>query len=247
MSKIPAHRQAQLAIKRYIDERQLQPGDGLPPEAQLAKDIGVSRLSLREGVKSLEAVGILEARQGEGLYVKAFTFDSIFENLPYSFASDGKSLLNLLQVRTALEEGLVGMLADKTTPEQLQELEHLSESMLSKAQANQNFENEDREFHRVLYAPLHNPFLDRLVDLFWEVFHRLNGSADVTFWNLEQTANDHRVIVQALRRGEPESITAAMRAHFQQIRTRLGEGGVPSPVVVADLGQPAKRKKPMSS
>ena len=241
MSKIPAHRQAQLAIKRYIDERQLQPGDGLPPEAQLAKDIGISRLSLREGVKSLEAVGILEARQGEGLYVKAFTFDSIFENLPYSFASDGKSLRHLLQVRTALEEGLVGMLANKTTPSQLQELERLTDSMFSKARTLQTFEDEDREFHRVLYSPLDNPFLNRLVDLFWEVFHRLGGSADITLWHLEQTATDHQAIVEALKRGQPAQITAAMHAHFQQIRERLGVPDAAQPVV-ADLGQPRARR-----
>lgn len=118
-ARIPAYRQAQTAIKQYIEDHHLQPGDPLPSEGQLAKDMGMSRLSLREGVKTLEAVGILEARQGEGIYVKAFTFDSIFENLPYSFASDGQSLRDLLQVRTALEEGLVGMVASQVCPEQI--------------------------------------------------------------------------------------------------------------------------------
>ena len=115
-ARVPAYRQAQTAIKHYIEEHHLQPGDPLPSEGQLAKDMGMSRLSLREGVKTLEAVGILEARQGEGIYVKAFTFDSIFENLPYSFASDGQSLRDLLQVRTALEEGLVGMVPARSAP-----------------------------------------------------------------------------------------------------------------------------------
>lgn len=222
MTKIPAHRQAQLAIKQYILDRNLQPGDGLPPESQLAKDIGVSRLSLREGVKSLEAVGILEARQGEGLYVKAFSFDAIFEQLPYSFAIDGQSLRHLLQVRMALEEGLVGMLANRSTPAQLQELDHLCAVMLEKARRGEPFEEEDREFHHVLYAPLENPFLDRLVAMFWEVFHRLNGNTGVILWHLEQTAHDHQAIVNALRTHDARDITAAMRAHFQQINLRLG-------------------------
>lgn len=233
--KVPAHRQAQLAIKRYIEEGHLQPGDLLPPEAQLARDIGISRLSLREGVKSLEAVGILEARQGEGLYVKAFSFDSIFENLPYSFATDGKSLRDLLQVRTALEEGLVGMVVTRTTPAQLARLEDLVEGMLTRAAAGETFESEDREFHRVLYAPLENPFLDRLVELFWEVFHRLNGNADVSLWNLEQTAHDHQAILDALRAGKAEQVVAAMHTHFQQIHARLNPEPPATPLV-ADLG-----------
>lgn len=229
-ARVPAYRQAQTAIKRYIEEHQLQPGDLLPSEAQLAKDMGMSRLSLREGVKTLEAVGILEARQGEGLYVKAFTFDSIFENLPYSFATDGKSLRNLLQVRTALEEGLIGMVAAQATPVQLEHLETLAQQMLSKARAGQTFEEEDREFHLTLYGPLENPFLNRLVELFWEVFRRLHGSAGVTLWNLEQTAQDHLNIIAALRTGKATKASAAMHIHFQQIKKRLDRPAA-SPVI----------------
>lgn len=186
-------------------------------------------------MKSLEAVGILEARQGEGLYVKAFSFDSIFENLPYSFAVDGKSLRDLLQVRTALEEGLVGMVVTRTTPAQLARLEELVGEMLTKAAAGETFEGEDRDFHRVLYAPLENPFLDRLVELFWEVFHRLNGNADVSLWNLEQTARDHQALLDALRVGQAQQVTAAMHTHFQQIHARLNPEPAATPLV-ADLG-----------
>jgi len=229
-TRVPAHRQAQAAIKRYIEDHHLKPGDLLPPETQLARDMGMSRLSLREGVKSLEAVGILEAKQGEGIYVKAFTFDSIFENLPYSFATDGKSLRDLLQVRTALEEGLIGMVADHATPEQLDHLERLARHMLTKARAGETFEDEDREFHLVLYQPLGNPFLNRLVELFWEVFRRLHGSANVTHWNLEQTAHDHLSILNALRAKDRQRITEAMHAHFQQIHERLGPDSTSTPV-----------------
>ncbi|GMA15144.1 FadR family transcriptional regulator (plasmid) [Deinococcus metallilatus] len=230
-ARVPAYRQAQVAIKRYIEDHGLKPGDLLPPEAQLARDMGMSRLSLREGVKSLEALGILEAKQGEGIYVKAFTFDSIFENLPYSFATDGKSLRDLLQVRTALEEGLIGMVAGRATPEQLDHLERLARQMLQKAQAGETFEDEDREFHLALYEPLQNLFLNRLVELFWEVFRRLHGSANVTAWHLEQTAHDHLAILNALRARDHQRITEAMHAHFQQIHARLGpQPGTPPPV-----------------
>lgn len=220
-AKIPAYRQAQTAIKLYIEEHDLRPGDLLPSEGQLAKDMGMSRLSLREGVKTLEAVGILEARQGEGLYVKEFTFDSIFENLPYSFAADGKSLRDLLQVRTALEEGLIGMVAAKTTPVQLECLDSLAQRMLAKAKAGETFEEEDREFHLALYRALENPFLNRLVELFWEVFRRLHGSAGITLWNLEQTAQEHLNIIAALKTGQATQAAKAMHLHFQQIHERL--------------------------
>ncbi|CAM3710429.1 Transcriptional regulator, GntR family [Deinococcus saxicola] len=234
-ARVPAYRQAQTSIKQYIEDHHLQPGDPLPSEGQLAKDMGMSRLSLREGVKTLEAVGILEARQGDGIYVKAFTFDSIFENLPYSFASDGQSLRDLLQVRTALEEGLVGMVVSQSSPEQIAELDGLAQQMVTKAQNGQTFEDEDREFHLTLYRPLNNPFLNRLVQLFWEVFRRLHGNAGVTHWNLEQTAQDHVAIVEAIRVGEGEQLTRAMHTHFRQIKERIGPQ-------TPDSSSPAQKK-----
>lgn len=231
-AKIPAYRQAQIAIKRYIEEHNLQPGDVLPSEGQLAKDLGISRLSLRESMKSLEALGIVEAQQGNGIYVKAFSFNSIFENLPYSFVADGKELRDLLQVRTALEEGLVGIVASLATPEQVTRLEQLVDTMLTKSRCGQTFEDEDRDFHLTLYEPLHNPFLNRLVDLFWEVFRRLHGNQGVTHWNLEQTALDHQRIVEALRTGNTTALTTAMHEHFQQIRSRLNPDSQPDTVTL---------------
>lgn len=245
-ARVPAYRQAQTAIKQYIEDHSLQPGDLLPSEGQLAKDMGMSRLSLREGVKTLEAVGILEARQGEGIYVKAFTFDSIFENLPYSFASDGQSLRDLLQVRTALEEGLVGMVASQVCSEQIEELDALARQMVNKACDGQTFEDEDRAFHLTLYRPLNNPFLNRLVELFWEVFRRLHGSVGVTHWNLEQTAQDHVAIVEALRAGNAGQLTQAMHAHFRQIKERLDpQTSVDARPVDARPQDPPKPRQPI--
>jgi len=132
----------------------------------------MNRLSLLECVKALEAVGILEARPGEGIYLKALTSNSIFENLPYSFAADSKSLINLLQARTALEEALIGMMG---TPEQLDRLDHLASTMVGETQAGETFEDDDRAFRLALYEPLQNAFLNRLGELFWEVFRWERG------------------------------------------------------------------------
>ena len=70
-------------IKRVITERELQPGDLLPPEGQLAEDLGVSRGSVREAIKSLESLGIVESKHGAGVCVREFNFDSILEFLSF--------------------------------------------------------------------------------------------------------------------------------------------------------------------
>src|SRR5258706_15386912 len=74
---------AQEAIKNYIIENDLQPGDPLPPEIELTRIFKVSRTSVREAVKSLESLGMIEARSGSGLFVKSFSFEALLDHFAY--------------------------------------------------------------------------------------------------------------------------------------------------------------------
>lgn len=107
MSALPKYRETQLKLRAYIAEHGLRAGDQLPPEAELAEVFGVGRLSLREAIKGLETVGVVRTRHGGGTYVEPFSFAPILENLPYAFQVEGRDLLNLLELRAALEEGLI--------------------------------------------------------------------------------------------------------------------------------------------
>lgn len=221
LKRQPVYLQAQDAIKSYIEQHRLGAGDPLPSEAALAKELGSSRASLREGIKSLEALGIVEVRHGEGLFVKAFSFDSIFNNLPYSFAVDGRSLRELTQVRSALEEGLMWMVAEHIDENTLRQLEALIQQMEESAKRGKSFQPEDQAFHRALYAPLDNPFVVRLVDLFWEIFHRLHGQERVQKNSLLRSVKEHQVIVETLKERDGGAAAVAMREHFADIRKRV--------------------------
>lgn len=222
LKRQPVYLQTQAAIKRYIEEHGLAAGDPLPSESALAKELGTSRPSLREGIKSLEALGIVEVRHGEGLFVKAFSFDSIFNNLPYSFATDGQSLRELTQVRSGLEEGLMWMVAEHIDSHSLQRLEALVAQMAQRAHQGQSFQTIDQEFHRELYLSLNNRFVVRLVDLFWEIFHRLYGQDNVQKNVLLRSVQEHQHIVDCLRRRDGAAAMVAMREHFADIRKRVG-------------------------
>lgn len=221
LKRQPVYLQAQDAIKSYIQEHQLSAGDSLPSETSLSKELGTSRASLREGIKSLEALGIVEVRHGEGIFVKAFSFDSIFNNLPYSFDVDGRSLRELTQARSALEEGLMWMVAERIDEATLERLEELIKQIEAKAKAGESFSHEDQQFHRALYVPLDNPFVIRMVDLFWEIFQRLHGQETVRKTALLRSAREHRAIVEALRQRDANTATIAMRKHFADIRERV--------------------------
>src|SRR6195952_121448 len=92
------YRIVQDALKNYILEKNLKPGDPLPAETELARQLGISRNSLREAAKALESVGILETRQGSGLFVREFSFEPLLENMSYGLLFDLRQLAELLQV-----------------------------------------------------------------------------------------------------------------------------------------------------
>lgn len=221
-TRVPAYRQAQIEIKKFIEERKLQFGDPLPPEGVIAQELGISRPSLREAVKSLESLGIVESRHGEGIYVKAFSFDSIIENLPYAFVSAGSSVRDLLQVRAAIEVGSVPAVLQKISPEDIRGLRELASVMLKKAKTGELFEEEDRQFHATMYRCLANPFLSTLTDLFWRVFNRMDHT-DVppSRKAQEASARDHADIVKMIEAKDLVGLTSAYEKHFNTIFSRL--------------------------
>lgn len=214
MARVPLYRQAQEELKRYIEVRELRPGDGLPPEAVLATDLGMSRLSLREATKSLESLGIVEARPGEGLYVKAFSFEPILDNLPYSLYAGGKSLHDLFQVRVGLEEGLAAMLVPCVRPTDLDALGALVEDMAAHARRGEPIVEADKAFHLQLFRPLENPLVLRLIALFWEAYHRLRREVHPQPSDPHRVHRIHAAIVAALRSGDGAAVAGAMAGHF---------------------------------
>lgn len=227
--KIPAYRLAQAEIKQFIERKGLGPGDCLPPEGLLAEDLGISRPSLREGVKSLESLGVLEARHGEGIYVKAFSFDSILENLPYSMVADDAQVTDLLYVRTYLELGAIPSVVKNIQPENIARLRELAEAMLSKALEHQTFFDEDRAFHAEMYRCMDNKFLLSMIDLFWRIFNNLiksSGEMEVDHWQLEMTARDHLAIVEMLEKKDKAGLMWAHAKHFESISKRYPKAAI---------------------
>jgi DNA-binding FadR family transcriptional regulator len=213
----------QAAIRRYIVDHELRAGDALPPEGQLALELGVSRPSVREAVKGLEALGILEARTGVGLFVRRFSFDPILDNLAYSMGQDRDNLAELLYLRKQLEAGAIEDVAARVTRSQLRVLRSVVDRIGEKAARGQAAPDEDRFFHRTLFAGLDKPLLMKLLDVFWEVYRRLREQPA-----LSETADpirsweNHRKIVEALETGDPAAARAAMLHHFVGVESRVG-------------------------
>ena len=166
------HQSVVNAIKTYISENDFRAGDPFLPETALAKRLGVSRNSVREAVKALESLGILETRRGIGVFISNFSFDPIFDNLPFALVQDLKELSDLLEIRQVLESGMIARVIPAITENNLKELEGILDRMRIKAERGDPLREEDRDFHSTLFENANNDTLLKLLDMFWLLFSK---------------------------------------------------------------------------
>ncbi len=209
-------------IKQYILDHDLKPGDPLPPEGQLVDDLGVGRSSVREAVKSLQSLGIIEVQQGNGLFVRELNFDPLIETFKFGMRFDTRTVAELLQIRIWLEAAVIGDAVKRIGPEELQQLEALLVEWTTRNQNGGQFFELDEEFHRILYSVLENETLMRLFDVFW-----------VSFWGLEidQIKDSdpvaellaHRLILDAVKTGDTALARAQLLNHFDHVKARIAQ------------------------
>ena len=113
------HVSVQDSLKQFIGDNGLVGGDALPPEGALARELGVGRNSVREAIKALESVGVLETRRGIGVFVRDFSFDPLLEHLPYGIGRELRDVEDVLEIRRTLELGLIEKAVAAIGPEDL--------------------------------------------------------------------------------------------------------------------------------
>ncbi len=222
----------QRQVMQLIIDRRLRAGTLLPTEAELMEDLGVSRNSVREALKALQALDIVEIRHGYGTYVGQASLTPLIDGLTFRTLArqdqdhdDSGALAEILQVREVLEEGLIRRVAATVTEGELDRLESVVSRMEAAGRAGRAFPDLDREFHELLYASLGNDLVPQLLAAFWTVFRRVSGvrgrSDDPS---PALTARWHRDIVAALRARDVEEAQRAMAVHFRGIAARAGQG-----------------------
>lgn len=212
-------------ITALILARGLSSGDPLPTETELVEALGVSRNSIREALKALQALDIVEIRHGYGTYVGRLSLDPLADGLTFralhDIGRDLRSMEEILEVREALEGALIRRVAATVPEEDLAALDEVTRRMNERAKAGDTFAEEDREFHEILYRSLDNALVTQLLRAFWDVFHRVNHRLGVTDPNPVLTARRHRAIVTALRKRDVARAEHAMVEHFRNLDARI--------------------------
>jgi DNA-binding FadR family transcriptional regulator len=214
--------EAILRIKAMIVNGQVRPGQRLPPEAALAEQLGLSRNSLREAVRALALINILDVRQGDGTYVTSLKPELLLDALTFvvEFHRDD-SVLEFLRVRRILEPAAASMAALAIGPAELAALEDNLRACSPDADP-EDLITLDIEFHRLIGVASGNQVLASLIE-------GLSGPTNrARVWRgrtqagaSERTVNEHRAILEAVAAREPELAHAAMVNHVAGVENWL--------------------------
>ncbi|SDJ86652.1 transcriptional regulator, GntR family [Arthrobacter cupressi] len=209
-------------IKDMLIRGELKAGDRLPPEKELSESLGLSRSSLREAVKALELIRVLDVRRGDGTYVTSL--DAKLLNEAVGFVVElhqNRSILELFEVRRILEPATAHMAAGRITPEEVAALRATMDGI----DEDTNIEElvaHDLEFHSIIAAAAGNDYLSGLLEA-------LSGdTVRARIWRgitqekaVAHTLAEHKAIADALERGDAELVRALVTVHISGVENWL--------------------------
>lgn len=214
--------EAILQIQEMIRSGRLRPGDRLPPEKELSISLGLSRSSLREAVKALETLRVLDVRRGDGTFVTSLEPHLLLESM--SFAAEihqDTSLLDVFAVRRILEPAAAVLAAERARPEDRERLRDMLDEVCPGTSID-DLVAHDFVFHRTLSQLSGNAYLVSLLDTLSSRTLRSRVWRGLTEEDsVERTLAEHRAILDALDSGDPELVRARVLVHVSGVEDWL--------------------------
>jgi GntR family transcriptional repressor for pyruvate dehydrogenase complex len=206
-------------IEQRIVSGELKVGDQLPSERELAEQFGVSRTAVREAIKALREKGLVEILVGRGTFIANGTPNVVRHTLDLLMKVDSaKGFLNLVELREIMEPDIAALAATRITDEYIAAMQEAMDKMEAAMDNVEEFVEADLDFHLALAEATQNPIIPALLDPIIELMREqrilitlINGVAQHGQYN-------HKIIIDAIKRGDPDAAREAMRHHLEQIR-----------------------------
>jgi len=215
--KVRRYEQVAEQIRRLISSGQLKPGDLLPPERELAVKLGVGRSSIRDAVRTLEVMGILEPRQGHGTVVRDLSTDALVVPLASILTRKREMVSELLEVRRMLEPALAARAARNASAEEIAEMGRILERHEAKLRRGEQAVDEDGEFHYALALAARNSVVLRVLDVLMDLLRESRSRSLQVKGRPRRSFEGHRRILAAIQKRDAKAAEAAVRKHLGEI------------------------------
>lgn len=205
-------------VRALISSGQVKPGDRLPPERDLARQLKISRSSLRAGIGFLSAMGVLKSRHGAGTFVS---------NGPPALDSNSLSVLGVLhgflpwqmfEARIVIESNVAALAAERATEEHIAELAEEVTEMYAALNDPQEYLIHDVRFHRTVARASGNPILGALMETITANLYQNRSQTVENSQDLKQAAEMHREIYNAIRSRNVQAARQTMEQHLSLAR-----------------------------
>ena len=198
----------------------LKPGERLPSERELCKQFGVGRSSVREALRGLSVMGILDGRVGDGTFVSDNNEKYLENAVQWSLLLDRKKIQDLIETRLVLESQTAFLAAQRASSENINEIERMLQGMKASIQKPEKYLEFDVQFHLTIAQATQNSILYNLLNMTRSYLQTwIKGSLDEpSAPKVEQRAKlsvrEHQKILQPLRKGDANETQQAMRQHI---------------------------------
>jgi GntR family transcriptional repressor for pyruvate dehydrogenase complex len=196
------------------------PGSKIPSENELTRQLGVSRVCLREALQNLASIGLLESQQGGGTYVKEYSGEILFNSLFPMLALDKTDVLNVLEYRGIVEKGTAALVAQKARTKDIEALEAAYQEMMRQKKNVHAFARADLDFHLALARATGNPIVIKVNDIIRDI---LSASMDkiVLSLGVSDGLSYHRRILDAIKAHDTRLAESLMEEHILKTIKRL--------------------------
>jgi GntR family transcriptional repressor for pyruvate dehydrogenase complex len=207
-------------VRELIETKQLQPGERLPAERDLARMLGVSRVPIREAMRTLAAQGLIEIRRGQGMFVAVQAVDATIDQLTSALLQQRDLLEELFAVRMLLEPASAQWAAARGEPEEIAELRKTFADMTRAAEREppdyEELGERDTQLHVQIAETSNNRVLVRIMQAIQDL-HRQQIESSLRYRDrLDSTLRDHERIVRAIAAGDPVRARSAMLDHLAE-------------------------------
>jgi GntR family transcriptional repressor for pyruvate dehydrogenase complex len=221
-SKVTLFDDVILQIQRLIQNGDLKPGDQLPSERDLARQLGVSRNTLREALKALKLVGVLEMHQGGGTFINEDINERLIaSSFRFLALSEVQEILDLLEARKALEVATTYVAAKKAGKEEIEALEQSVDAMRRNINDLALCSQFDLEFHSIISVASQNVFLIELQKGIRDPLLRAMKKTMHLDKTVRRALEYHEEILTAIKNREPDLAKDAMRRHLISVEKDL--------------------------
>jgi len=203
-------------IERQILKK-LKPGDKLPSERELAEMLQVSRSSIRDAIRGLELMGLVEPRQGAGTIVRGLSAESLLNPFANALKHRQELVSELLDFRKMLEPPLAARAATHASPDEISEMEEILQRQEERLSDGEAAIAEDAEFHYNIALASGNSVVLKLIDMVMDLLRDTRERSLQLEGRPQKSLAGHRRILAAIKRHDAEAAKAAMRRHIEDI------------------------------